>query len=329
MNTARYIAITASLSCVGLCAAPPAMAQGDGAYPTRRIIFVLPSAPGAGSDFPPRFFSDRISKTLGQPVIVENRPGASWIIGTEHVTRQPADGYTILYVTLTHVLNPNFFRNIPYDPITDFTPIVHALNNAQFMTVNAAFPAKSVSEFIEYARERPGKLNFGSVGMGSTHHLGAELFQSMAGVKMFHVPFKGGAQITQALVAGQVDVTFVGPIAVTSLIQAGKLRALGTAGSRRSMVMPEVPTIAEAGPLPGFSVDSWQGIVAKAGTPAPIVARLNREFNAVLRDPRESGLIRDAGYDPAGGTPEAFMQLMKNDAAKWAKIIKEAGIKPE
>lgn len=304
-------------------------AQGEPAYPARRITYVVPSTPGAGADFPPRVIADKLTKSLGQPVVVENRPGASWTIGTEYVTRQPADGYTILHVAQLHVLNPSFMPRLPYDPIKDFDAVTHAVSTIFVMTLHPSMPAKNLQEFIALARANPGKYTYGSVGSGSSHHLGGALLEAITGIKMLHVPFKGGSQIVQALIAGQIDATFISVFPVTKFIQSGKLRGLAVTTTFRSSLLPEAPTMEEAAGLKGYDMDVWQGVLTRAGTPRPVILRLNREINAIVQDKAEAQRLREVGYEPAGGTPEQFTELMKTELAKWSRIIRDAGIKPE
>lgn len=325
MNPGISLAVCAALGVLSFAA----QAQSDASYPTRRIHYVIPSSPGAGADYPARLLSDRLTKALGQPVIAENRPGASWTIGTEYVTRQPADGYTIMHAAQIHVLNPSFFPKLPYDPITDFDAISHAVSTIFVMPIRPAIPANSIQEFIALARAHPGKYSFGSVGSGSSHHLGGALLEAMTGIKMLHVPFKGGSQIVQALLAGEIDATFISVFPVTKFIQAGKLRGLAVTTSYRSSLLPDIPTMEQGAGLKGYDMDVWQGVLAKAGTPRAVINRLNREIVAIVRDKAEAQRMREAGFEPAGSTPEQFTELMKADMAKWSKLIREAGIKGE
>jgi len=306
-----------------------AQAQSEASYPTRRIHYVIPSSPGAGADYPARLLSDRLTKALGQPVVAENRPGASWTIGTEYVTRQPADGYTIMHAAQIHILNPSFFPKLPYDPIKDFDAISHVVSTIFVMPIRPAIPANNIQEFIALARAHPGKFTFGSVGAGSSHHLGGALLEAMAGIKMLHVPFKGGSQIVQAILAGEVDATFISVFPVTKFIQAGKLRGLAVTTRFRSSLLPDIPTMEQGAGLKGYDMDVWQGVLARAGTPRAVINRLNREIVAIVRDKTEAQRLREVGYEPAGSTPEQFVELMKTDMAKWSKLIREAGITGE
>jgi len=309
------------------CSASASTQAQDTPYPSRRIQYILPSPAGGPNDFVARLLAERLAKSMGQPVIVENRPGASWTIGTEFVTRQPADGYTLLHVAATHILNPSFFPKLPYDPIRDFDPVTQSVGMTFILTVHAGLGVNSIGEFITRARSNPGKITYATVGVGSSHHLGAELFSSMTGIRMLHVPYKGGAQITAALLSREIDSTFISIFPVRKLILAGELRGLGVTTAHRSPLLPAVPTVAEAAALPGYEMDVWQGLVFRAGTPRPIIARLNREVVAVLKNPQDVARITELGLDPVGSAPEQFHEMMKIDMARWAKVIKEAGIK--
>lgn len=307
-----------------------ALAQAqDQAYPSRRIQYILPVPAAGPNDFLARLLAERLAKSMGQPVIVENRPGASWTIGTEYALRQPADGYTVLHVAATHILNPSFMPKLPYDPIKDFDPVTQTVSMTFMLTVHPELGVSTVKEFIARATANPGKLTYATVGVGSTHHLAAELLKSMTGIDILHVPYKGGAQITQALLAREADSVFISLFPVRKLVLAGKLRGLGVTTQKRSPLLPDVPTIAEAAALPGFETDAWQGVAVRAGTPKPIIARLNREIVAVLKNPQDAARLVELGLDPVGSTPERFLELMKADMTKWARVIKEARIKME
>ena len=312
--------------CVVLCAA--ATQAQDTSYPVRRLQYIMPTPAGGPNDFLARLFAERLAKTMGQPVIVENRPGASWTIATEYVARQTADGYTLLHVAATHILNPNFFPKLPYDPIRDFEPVTQSVSTIFMLTVHAGLGVNNVAEFIARARANPGKLTYGRVGVGSSHQLGAELMSSMAGIKMLHVPYKGGPQITQALLSREIDATFISLFPVRKLVSAGELRGLGVTTTRRSPLLPAVPPIAESAGMAGYEMDVWQGTVVRAGTPRAIINRLNRELVAVLKSPLDAARLTELGLDPVGSTPEHFLEVMKSDMVRWAKVIKDAGIKP-
>ena len=298
----------------------------EAAYPSKRIQYILPVPAAGPNDFIARLLADHLSRSLGQPVVVENRPGASWTIGTEFVARQPADGYTLLHVASTHVLNPNFMPNLPYDPIKDFDGVTQSASMPFMLTVHSKLGVASLKEFIARARANPGKLTYASVGVGSTHHLAAELLKVSTGIDLLHVPYKGGAQITQALLAREVDAVFISIFPVRKLLGAGTLRGLAVTTRERSRIVPDVPTVAEAAGLPEFELDAWQGVVVRAGTPRPIIDRLNREFAAALKDPKGAARLNDLGLVPVGSSPEAFDRLMQGELTRMAKFIKAAGI---
>ena len=296
-------------------------------YPSKPIRMVVPQPPGGPNDFLARALAEFMGKNLGQTVIVENRAGANGVIGADYVAKQPPDGYTILEVAASIVLNANFPPKPPFDTMTAFEPIGRAVSTTFMLTTIPAVKATNIREFIALARANPGKFSYATVGAGSPHHLSSELFQFLTGTKLLQVNYKGGAQITQALIAGEVDSTFISTFPVRRLVETGKLRGLGVTTQYRSPILPEVPTIAEAVPLPGYDIDIWQGLLAPARTPRAIVQRLSREMNDALKDASLAPKLTELGLDPAGTTPEAFREIMMNDGAKWARHIKEANIK--
>ena len=261
-------------------------------------------------------------------MVVENKPGASTVIGAEFVARQPANGYTLLVITNTLVNNLSFFPKLPYDPIRDFEPISLVATTPFVLAVNSNTPVNSMKEFIAFARSRPGVLTYATAGNGSPQHLAAELLKSMAGIDMLHVPYKGSEGILAALLAGDVTTT-IG--AINSLLphsRSGKLRLIAVVGGSRTTLLPEVPAIAET--LPGYEIEVWYGLFAPAGTPRPIIDRLNAEINRVVRDPQViKEKLNPLGFAAVGTTPERFMEIMKADLVKSTKIIKDANIRPE
>lgn len=301
-----------------------AMAQ---TYPSKPIRMVVPQPPGGPNDFLARALAEFMGKSLGQTVIVENRGAGNGVIGADYVAKQPPDGYTILEVAASIVLNANFPPKPPYDAMTAFEPIGRAVSTTFMLTTIPAVKATNIREFIALARANPGKFSYATVGSGSPHHLSGELFQFLTGTKLLQVNYKGGAQITQALLAGEVDATFISTFPVRKLVETDKLRGLGVTTRYRSPILPEVPTIAESVPLPGYDIDIWQGLLAPARTPRAIVQRLSRDMNDALKDPSLAPKLTDLGLDPAGTTPEAFREIMERDGAKWARLIKEANIK--
>jgi tripartite-type tricarboxylate transporter receptor subunit TctC len=329
MSTVRSIWIALAVGAVALAAASHAAAQGA-PWPNRPIRIVVPLPPGGSPDYLSRLLAERLSPVLGQPLVVENRPGGAGVIAREHVARQAPDGYTLLLTESSHVMGAAVGAKLPYDPIRDFEPIVLAASIPFVLAVNSSTPARTLSEFIAYAKAAPKALTYGTAGVGQPHHIAAELLRSMTGINIVHIPYKGSAGIVPALLTNEIDFT-VG--AVNSLLphfRSGKLRAIAVAGATRTAILPDVPTIAEAGRLPGYAVEIWLGVTAPAGTPRPIVERLNAEINRIVSDPQ---LVKErfatVGLEPRGSTPGQFLEVMKSDLAKYAKLAKDANIKPE
>ncbi|HLQ01466.1 MAG TPA: tripartite tricarboxylate transporter substrate binding protein [Burkholderiales bacterium] len=305
-------------------------AAQSGAWPSRPIRFVVPLPPGGSPDYLSRLLSERLQPVLGQPLVVENKPGAGGNIAREFVARQPADGYTILMSESSHVMAAGIGAKLPYDPIKDFQPISLAATIPFGLTVNASMPVRSLKEFLDFAKAAPRSLTYGTAGVGAPHHFAAELLRSMTGINIVHVPYKGSAGIIPALLSGEIDFTIGAVNSLLPHFKAGKLRPIAMAGSSRTAILPEVPTIAEAGPLPGYAVDVWLGVMAPAGAPRPIIDRLSNEINRIIRDPQ---IIEDrltpVGLESVGTTPEQFLDVMKAELAKYAKVARDAGIRPE
>ncbi len=313
-----------------LLAFPSGEAGAQGAaWPNRPIRFIVPLPPGGANDLLARVFAERLQAALGQPVVVENKPGAGGNVGTEFVAKQPADGYTILLSSNTHVLNVSFFAKLPYDPIRDFEPVTLVATIPFVLTVNPDLPVHTMKEFLAYARAHPGST-YATAGIGTPHHLGAELLKTMTGIDIVHVPYKGAAFLVPALLTGEVTFSIASISSLVPHFKSGKLRAIAVASETRTPLLPDVPTIAEAGPLPGYAIDVWFGVLAPAGTPRPVVDRLNAEINRVLQD---SQIVKDrlnsVGLSPVGTTPERYTEVMKADLVKYAKITRDAGIRPE
>jgi tripartite-type tricarboxylate transporter receptor subunit TctC len=296
-------------------------------YPTKPIRIVVPFPPGGATDLLARAVAQRLTEKWGQAVIVDNRPGAGGNIGSELVAKAAPDGYTLEMGTVgTHAINASLYAKMPYDHVKDFVPIVLVAAVPNVLVVNPSLPVKSVQELIAYAKANPGKLNFASSGNGTSIHLSGELFKVMAGVQMTHVPYKGSAPALQDLIAGQVQLMFDNLPPSLPQIKAGKLRALAVTTAKRSPALPDLPTIAESG-LPGFESSSWFGLLAPAGTPQPIVAKLNAEVNAWLATPEAKEKLLASGANPAGGSPEDFAKHIAAETAKWQKVVKESGAK--
>ncbi len=313
--------------CTGCMAvAPQAGAQGADHYPSKPITYVVPFAAGGTTDLLGRLIGQRLSQALGQSVVVENRAGAGGNIGSDYVAKSTPDGYTILGGTISsHAINVSLYPKMPYDPIKNFQPIALIGTLPNVLVVNTSSPWKSVQDVIAAAKARPGSINFGSSGNGTSQHLAAELFANMAGLRMTHVPYKGSSQAVQALLGSQVDLVFENSVAAMPMIQAGKFRALATTGSKRAAELPDVPTMAESG-LNGYEIVSWQAIFAPAGTPAPIVNKLSTEIGKIIRQPEVRAKLASMGVEPSGAGPTELGNFQKSEVAKWANLIKVANI---
>jgi len=296
--------------------------------PARPIRMIVPTGAGGVTDTLGRIIANRLGADLGQQVVIDNRPGASGIIGSNIVAQAVPDGYTLLMAFPTHVVNPTLFPSIPYDTVRAFAPITIVSTVAMALIVSADFPARSVQELIAYAKANPGRLNYGSVGSGSLGHLGAELFRSMAGIRMTHVPYKGAPQVLSALIAGEINMYMVASISgVVPQVKAGRVRALGVSTKQPLAVLPQVPPVADA--LPGYEARGWNGILAPAGTPKGIIERLHNGIVKVVRSPEFAQQLTSEGATAVGNTPLAFDAVIRADIAKWAAVIREAGIKSD
>jgi tripartite-type tricarboxylate transporter receptor subunit TctC len=289
----------------------------------------VPFSAGAGvTDIMARLVGQHLSASLGQPVVIENRPGAGGVPGTEAASRAAPDGYTFLMTNVAHAVNPYLYAKLPYDPVKDFTPVTLVNTAPLMLVVHPSVAAKSVQELIAYAKANPGKLTFGSGGVGSTPHLSGELFKSLSGIDVVHVPYKGGAPALNDLMGGQLSYMIENMPGTLPFVKGGKLRALAVTSPQRSALEPSLPTMAEAG-VPGYEVVGWNGIVAVAGTPPEIVARVHAEVAKILRTPEVKQRMAALGADPVGNTPEEFGAFIKAEMARWGRIIKEKGIRSE
>src|SRR5882672_3563738 len=327
MNT--RILITATLCALLSLAVGEAAAQ-SGPWPNRPIRLMVPLPPGGSPDYLSRLLAERLQPVLSQPLVVENRPGAAGNIARDFVAKPPADGYTILMSESAHVMSAAVIAKLPYDPIKDFEPISLAATIPFGLTVNSSMPVHTLKEFIEYTKASPHPLTYGTAGIGSPHHFAVELLRSTTGINVVHVPYKGSAGIIPALLSGEIDFTIAAVNSLLPHFKSGRLRPIAMAGSSRTAILPDVPTIAEAGPLAGYTVDVWLGVMAPAGTPRSIIERLNGEINRVVRDPQ---IVRErlntVGLEAVGTTPEQLLEAMKTDLAKYTKVAREAQIKPE
>jgi tripartite-type tricarboxylate transporter receptor subunit TctC len=297
-------------------------------WPAKPIRLVSPFPPGAVVDTLCRTIAAPLGEALGQPVIVENRPGAGGNIGMEMVAKAPPDGYTIgMGGIAQHAINPSVYAKMPFDPLRDFAPVIFVARNVNVLVVHPSVPAQDVQELIAYARANPGKLSFGSAGTGTSQHLAGELFKQLTGVEMTHVPYKGAGPAVSDLLAGQIPLMFADISAVLAHVRAGKLRALGVTSRNRTALL-DVPTIIEQG-VPGFDVNAWFGLLAPAGTPREVVQRLNAETAKVLRSGATLERLQALGLTAEPGTPEQFAELIAAELARWSKIVRDANIRAE
>jgi tripartite-type tricarboxylate transporter receptor subunit TctC len=298
------------------------------AYPSRPVRIIAPFAPGGPTDIIARLMGQWLSERLGQPFVIENRTGAGGNIGTEAVVRAPPDGYTLLMVgSDTGATNATLYDKLNFNFIRDIAPVAGIIVVPLIIVVNPAVPAKTIPEFIAYAKANPGKINMASGGVGSTPHVAGELFKMMAGVNLVHVPYRGGGPARTDLLGGQVQVMFPAPIETISYIKAGKLRALAVTTSTRWEGLPDIPTVSEF--VPGYQASAWWGIGAPRNTPVEIIEKLNKEINAALADPKIKAQLADLGGTTLGGSPGDFGKLIADETEKWAKVIREANIKAE
>lgn len=317
-----FILIAALLSC-GLTTGADLFAQQP--YPSRPIRLIVPSSPGGGTDITARIMMPKLSEVLGQQVVIENKPGAGTMLGTEIASRATPDGYTLLMGISTLAINPAMYKKVPYDAIRDFAPISLVVKCPNVLTVNPSVPVKTVKELIAYAKARPGQMNFASAGVGTSPHLSMELFLSMTGLKMVHVPYKGSGPAVIDMVSGYVSVSTLSIPTVMSYINNGRLRALGVTSDRRTVGAPDIPTIDEAG-VPGYEALQWYGMLAPTGTPRDIVTKLHGAVIQVLKDPGIRKLLINDGSEPVGTTPEEFAAFIKSETTKWATVVRDAGI---
>ena len=300
--------------------APPA-----GSWPTKPVKIVVTFPPGGAPDTLARVLADKWSQSLGQPVTVDNKPGAGGNIGSDFVAKSPGDGSTLLIATVgTHAINPALYASMPYNHVKDFTPVSFLASTPNLLVVNKEVPAKNVRELIALAKKSP--LNFGSSGSGTSIHLSGELFNTLAGVKMQHIPYRGRAQAVPDLLGGRINMIFDNMPSALPLVKSGDVRALGVTSATRSPAAPDIPTIAEAG-LPGFEATSWFALMAPAGLPKEVLARINAETARVLSLPDVREKLTTLGLDVAPGSPESLAGLIQSETAKWANVVKESGAK--
>jgi tripartite-type tricarboxylate transporter receptor subunit TctC len=306
-------------------AASGAALAASASYPAKAVRIVVPYAAGGGTDVQARAIGAKLSEMWGQSVIIDNRPGGGTVIGTEHVARAPADGYTLLIGTPTHVVNVWLYPKLPFDPVRDFEPVTQMTSSPNILVVHPSLPVRNVKEFIALARSRPGEITHGSSGNGGTGHLAMELIKEIAKIRAVHVPYKGGGPAINAVLSGDVPVLINNMIPTVQYVRAGRLRALGVTSRQRSAAIPEVPTIAESG-LPGFDAVAWFGLFAPARTPAPVLEKLHADFAKVLKLPEIRQMLESQGAEAVANTPAEFAQTVRTDLEKWRTVIRNAKI---
>lgn len=321
----RYVTRLLSAVCLATAAIMPAVAQQ---YPTKPIKLILPFPTGGATDVMSRILAEKLTSRLGQPVIVENKPGAGTMLASEFVAKAPADGYTLLMAASSLVIAPSLYSKVNYDPIKDFTPVTQVAAVIHLVVVNPNLPVKSIQDLITYLKANPGKVSYGSTGSGTSTHLEAELFKKMAGVEIEHIPYKGSTPALADLVGGQTSMMF-DPIASSKpYLESGRLRALAVTTAQRSISAPDLPTVAESG-LPGYEAMPWLGIVAPAGTPKVVVDRLYKEVSEVLKMQDVKDRFKSLGLDIIGNTPAEFATFIAQDQKKWDQVIKNSGAKAD
>jgi len=318
----RQLCQVALLSCLFGITAPAALAQ---AYPNKPIKLIVPFAPGGFTDVVARILGQKLSASLGQPFVIENKAGAGSTIGTDFVAKAAPDGYTLVMVSTTHVISPAIYPKLPYDPIKSFTPVSKLVDSAYVLLVNPKVPANNVAEFIALAKASPDKIHYASSGNGSAQHLMGGMFASMTGVKMKHVPYKGSGGAANDLIAGVVESSFAGVPNAMAQVPAGRLKSLAVTTSKRIPQLPDVPTMQEAG-VPGYNASVWLGLLAPAGTPKDVVMKLNAEIAKVMNAADTKKELYAAGVEADISSPEALNNLMVQELDRWGKIIKDAGI---
>ena len=319
---AHLFVCSAALS--GLLGSSVAVAAAADNYPSKPIRMLIPFAPGGGTDILARMVAQRLTETLGQPVVADNRPAVDGVVASETLVRSAPDGYTLLLVSSSHAINPALGRKLPYETLKDFAPITQTASQQLFLVVHPSLPIKSVKELIDTAKAKPGTLNYGSSSNATA--LPMELFNSMAGIKTTHIPYKGSAPMLNDLLGGQINLSIAAAVSALPHIKAGKLRALGIGDSKRSVILPDLPTIAEAG-VPGYHAVIWSGLLAPKNTPRPIIERLYKDTVRIVQAPEFKERLVQLGSDAVGSTPEQWAEFIRVEIDKWAKIAKMAGMK--
>jgi tripartite-type tricarboxylate transporter receptor subunit TctC len=316
-------ALAACAAAVVLSALP---ALGADAYPTRPIRIIVPFTPGT-LDVLARSIGQKLTEKYGQTIVVENRPGAGTIVGTDILAKSTPDGYTLEMITTTFVINPSLYKKLPYDPLRDFAPITQLDTVANILVVNPSMPANSLKELIALAKSKPGQLTYASPGSGSAPHIATELLKSMAGIGMVHVPYKGIPEPATDVIANRVTMLMTTTASAATFIKAGRLRALAVSSRKRVAAMPDIPTVGET--LPGYVADAFRGVIAPAGVSKPVINQLAADIAAALKQPDVHDRLINDGSDPVGSTPEAFAAFLRSEMLKWGKVVKESGARPD
>ena len=312
-----------------VCAAAQPVSKDSGqTYPSRPIRLLIPFTPGGGADISGRIIGKALGERMNVQFVIDNRPGASTMIATDIVAKANPDGYTLLMSTGTHTINPSIFVKRPFDEVADFTPIVLVSNSPNMIAISPKHPVKSIQDLVSYARANPGKVDYGTGGHGTHQHMALEYFRAIAGIQLTHVPYKGGVPAINDAMGGSIAMAVVSVPGLAPFVKTGRLRALAVTSARRSSTMPEIPTIAEQG-YPGFDVNYWLGLMGPAKLPPAIVRRINEETNAAVKvqDVRETFIFN--GAEPAGGTPDQFVALVKREIREWTEVVKKTGITPQ
>ena len=323
-------AILRTIALLGIAALASVPVTAQDAFPNKPIHLIVPFVAGGTSDILARIIGQGLTDELGQPVIIDNKPGAGGNIGSDFVAKAPADGYTLVLASVgTHAINSSLYAKMPYDPVKDFTPVALFATVPTVLVVSPTIPVDSARDLIALARKNPGTLNFASAGVGTTQHLAGEMLRERTGINVVHVPYKGGAQAVSDLLGGQVTFMFPNIPVAYAHIKAGKLKALAIASNKRSPALPDVPTMAEAAGLEGFDVSTWFGVLGPAGMPASVTASLNRAITKLVMKPDVRSKFEVQGAEPLTGTPEQFGAFVRDEVGKWARLVKTAGIKLE
>jgi tripartite-type tricarboxylate transporter receptor subunit TctC len=328
MRVLRAAGFACLLAC-GLGSVQPAFAQGSAAptFPSRPMRIVVPFTPGGGLDNQARLIAERLSGALGQPVAVENRPGAATIVGTEYVARLPADGHSLLMVTTVIAINPALHAKLPYDAERDFTPLMLLSTSPLLLAVHPSVPVQTLPEFLKFARARPGELSYATAGTGTAAHVAMELLQAMTGTKLVHVPYKGIGPAMADILGGHMTMIITAPFGLMSHIRAGKLRPIAVTTGKRIPALPAVPAMGES--VKGYEATAWQGIALRSGTPPEVVSRLSTELMRIVRMPEVNERMLSDGSQVVAGTPAEFSRFIRSETAKWVKVLRAAGVRPE